>query len=175
MPTVTSSASASLGERDDREDQCRGPVLGEHERPGPAARPTKWTCARASMAAAPGATPRDPYGDDVPAHHHLRLRHGTGRHQRRRLLRPACVHVPQPQPRRSALLEMSRRGGGRGEGERRHLRCPRQARGEPHHRGAQDGFVNGTLELNGDLTNGLYLVSVTAGAATFNERLVIQK
>ena len=39
----------------------------------------------------------------------------------------------------------------------------------------QDGFVNTEPELNGALSNGLYMVSVTAGAATYNERLVIQK
>ena len=39
----------------------------------------------------------------------------------------------------------------------------------------QDGFVNTDLELNGALSNGLYMVNVTAGAATYNERLVIQK
>lgn len=39
----------------------------------------------------------------------------------------------------------------------------------------QDGFVNADLDLNGALSNGLYLVNVSAGAATYNERLVIQK
>ena len=39
----------------------------------------------------------------------------------------------------------------------------------------QDGFVNTDLELNGALTNGLYLVNITAGGATYSERLVIQK
>jgi hypothetical protein len=39
----------------------------------------------------------------------------------------------------------------------------------------QDGFVNTDLELNGALSNGLYMVSVTAGGATYNERLVIQR
>jgi hypothetical protein len=39
----------------------------------------------------------------------------------------------------------------------------------------QDGFVNTDLELNGALTNGLYMVNVAAGAATYNERLVIKK
>ena len=40
--------------------------------------------------------------------------------------------------------------------------------------GAQDGYMSGTLELN-DLTNGMYLVSISAGERVFNERLVIQK
>jgi len=39
----------------------------------------------------------------------------------------------------------------------------------------QDGFVNADLDLSGALSNGLYMVNVTAGAATYNERLVIQK
>jgi len=39
----------------------------------------------------------------------------------------------------------------------------------------QDGFVNSALELNGDLSNGMYLVNITVGAKTFTERLVIQK
>ena len=38
----------------------------------------------------------------------------------------------------------------------------------------QDGFVNTDLELNGALSNGLYMVSVTAGSQRFNDRLVIQ-
>jgi len=39
----------------------------------------------------------------------------------------------------------------------------------------QDGFVNTMLDLNGELANGMYMVSVTAGAAMHNERLVIQR
>jgi hypothetical protein len=39
----------------------------------------------------------------------------------------------------------------------------------------QDGFVNTMLELNGELANGLYMVSITAGADSYTERLVIQK
>ena len=39
----------------------------------------------------------------------------------------------------------------------------------------QDGFVNTDLELNGALSNGLYMVSVTAGSQSFTDRLVIQK
>lgn len=38
----------------------------------------------------------------------------------------------------------------------------------------QDGFVNTTMELNGDLADGLYLVHVTAGHQTYTERLVIR-
>jgi len=41
--------------------------------------------------------------------------------------------------------------------------------------GVQDGFVNTTIALNGELANGMYMVSITAGTNTFNERLVIQK
>ena len=39
----------------------------------------------------------------------------------------------------------------------------------------QDGFVNTDLELNGALSNGLYMVNITAGSVNYNERLVIQK
>jgi hypothetical protein len=39
----------------------------------------------------------------------------------------------------------------------------------------QDGFVNSVLELNGELANGMYVVSITAGADSYTERLVIQK
>jgi hypothetical protein len=39
----------------------------------------------------------------------------------------------------------------------------------------QDGYLNTVLDLNGALANGLYMVSITAGEATYNERLVIQK
>jgi hypothetical protein len=38
----------------------------------------------------------------------------------------------------------------------------------------QDGFINTVLELNGDLSGGLYMVNVTAGDKTYTERLVIQ-
>jgi len=38
-----------------------------------------------------------------------------------------------------------------------------------------DGYVSTTIALNGELANGMYLVSITAGNSTFNERLVIQK
>ncbi|MFZ1692818.1 MAG: T9SS type A sorting domain-containing protein, partial [Flavobacteriales bacterium] len=41
--------------------------------------------------------------------------------------------------------------------------------------GVQDGFVNTTIALNGELANGMYMVNITAGTSTFNERLVIQK
>ena len=40
---------------------------------------------------------------------------------------------------------------------------------------AQDGFVNSMVELNGELSAGFYLVSVTAGGASWSERLVIQR
>ncbi|WKZ64872.1 MAG: MopE-related protein [Flavobacteriales bacterium] len=39
----------------------------------------------------------------------------------------------------------------------------------------QDGFVNSVLELNGELANGMYVVSITAGADSYTERLVIQR
>ncbi|MBK6343552.1 MAG: T9SS type A sorting domain-containing protein [Flavobacteriales bacterium] len=39
----------------------------------------------------------------------------------------------------------------------------------------QDGFVNTTIALNGELANGMYLVSIAAGSAIHTERLVIQK
>ena len=38
----------------------------------------------------------------------------------------------------------------------------------------QDGMVNTALELNGELANGIYMVSVTAGSKAYTERLVIQ-
>jgi hypothetical protein len=38
----------------------------------------------------------------------------------------------------------------------------------------QDGFVKATLDLNNDLSNGIYLVSITAGSKAYTERLVIQ-
>jgi len=41
--------------------------------------------------------------------------------------------------------------------------------------GVQDGYVSTAIALNGELANGLYMVSITAGTTTFNERLVIQK
>jgi subtilisin-like proprotein convertase family protein len=37
-----------------------------------------------------------------------------------------------------------------------------------------DTFVNTVLELNGELAAGMYLVNITAGDATYTERLVIQ-
>ena len=39
---------------------------------------------------------------------------------------------------------------------------------------AQDGFVNSVVELNGELSAGFYLVNVTAGSASWSERLVVQ-
>jgi hypothetical protein len=38
----------------------------------------------------------------------------------------------------------------------------------------QDGFVKTNMELNGDLSGGLYMVNITAGDRTYTERLVIQ-
>ena len=38
----------------------------------------------------------------------------------------------------------------------------------------QDGFINTVLELNGELAAGMYMVNITAGDATYTERLVIQ-
>ena len=40
---------------------------------------------------------------------------------------------------------------------------------------AQDGFVNSVVELNGELSAGFYLVNVTAGSASWSERLVVQR
>jgi len=37
-----------------------------------------------------------------------------------------------------------------------------------------DGFINTVLELNGELTTGLYMVNITAGDAVYSKRLVIQ-
>jgi hypothetical protein len=39
---------------------------------------------------------------------------------------------------------------------------------------ARDGYVSTTIDLNGSLSAGLYMVSVTAGGAAWTERLVIQ-
>lgn len=41
--------------------------------------------------------------------------------------------------------------------------------------GVQDGYVNTTIALNGELANGMYMVSIAAGSAIHTERLVIQK
>ncbi|MBL0128148.1 MAG: T9SS type A sorting domain-containing protein [Flavobacteriales bacterium] len=38
----------------------------------------------------------------------------------------------------------------------------------------QDGFINTVLELNGDLSGGMYMVNITAGGKTYTQRLVIQ-
>jgi len=38
----------------------------------------------------------------------------------------------------------------------------------------QNGFINQSVELNGELSGGLYMVNITAGDKTFTERLVIQ-
>ncbi|MCB9163298.1 MAG: T9SS type A sorting domain-containing protein [Flavobacteriales bacterium] len=38
----------------------------------------------------------------------------------------------------------------------------------------QDGFVKTNLELNGDLSGGMYMVNITSGDKTYTERLVIQ-
>ena len=37
-----------------------------------------------------------------------------------------------------------------------------------------EGFVNTTLDLNGGLAAGLYIVNITAGDVTYTERLVVQ-
>jgi hypothetical protein len=37
-----------------------------------------------------------------------------------------------------------------------------------------EGNVNTTLDLNGELAAGMYLVNITAGDTTYTERLVIQ-
>ncbi|MBK8228949.1 MAG: T9SS type A sorting domain-containing protein [Flavobacteriales bacterium] len=37
-----------------------------------------------------------------------------------------------------------------------------------------DGFLNATMQLNGELAAGLYTVSIAAGEQLFNERLVVQ-
>ncbi|MEO8588385.1 MAG: thrombospondin type 3 repeat-containing protein, partial [Flavobacteriales bacterium] len=39
----------------------------------------------------------------------------------------------------------------------------------------QGGFINTTLELNGELANGMYIVNITAGKQHYTERLVISK
>ena len=39
---------------------------------------------------------------------------------------------------------------------------------------AQDGYVNSMVELNGELSAGFYLVNVTAGSASWSERLMVQ-
>ena len=39
----------------------------------------------------------------------------------------------------------------------------------------QDGVLNTTIDLNGDLAVGMYLVKVTAGEEVFTQRVVIQK
>jgi len=41
--------------------------------------------------------------------------------------------------------------------------------------GIQDGFLNTTIDLNGDLAVGMYMVKVTAGEEVFTQRVVIQK
>ena len=37
-----------------------------------------------------------------------------------------------------------------------------------------EGFVNTTLDLNGSLAAGMYIVNIIAGEDTYTERLVIQ-
>ena len=39
----------------------------------------------------------------------------------------------------------------------------------------QDGMVTTVMDLNNEITNGLYMVNITAGDKTYTERLVIQK
>ncbi|MBK9147303.1 MAG: T9SS type A sorting domain-containing protein [Flavobacteriales bacterium] len=41
--------------------------------------------------------------------------------------------------------------------------------------GVQDGLVNTTIDLNGELAGGMYMVSIAAGSAIHTERLVIQR
>ncbi|MFZ1693495.1 MAG: T9SS type A sorting domain-containing protein, partial [Flavobacteriales bacterium] len=42
--------------------------------------------------------------------------------------------------------------------------------------GVQDGYVNTTIALNGELANGMYMVSISSAAGVMHtERLVIQK
>ncbi|MBK9147270.1 MAG: choice-of-anchor I family protein [Flavobacteriales bacterium] len=41
--------------------------------------------------------------------------------------------------------------------------------------GVQDGYVSTAIALNGELANGMYLVSFTAGSAIHTERLMIQR
>ncbi len=41
--------------------------------------------------------------------------------------------------------------------------------------GVQDGFVNQVVDLNGEISTGMYMVKVTAGDQVYTERLVIQK
>ena len=41
--------------------------------------------------------------------------------------------------------------------------------------GIQDGLINTTIDLNGDLADGMYMVKVTAGDEVFTQRVVIQK
>ncbi|HMC97857.1 MAG TPA: T9SS type A sorting domain-containing protein, partial [Flavobacteriales bacterium] len=39
----------------------------------------------------------------------------------------------------------------------------------------QGGFINTVLDLDGDMTGGMYLVNITAGGKHYTERLVIQR
>ncbi len=43
-----------------------------------------------------------------------------------------------------------------------------------HTLGVLDGFVSSTINLNGELSNGMYVVTITAGDAILIERLVVQ-
>ena len=38
-----------------------------------------------------------------------------------------------------------------------------------------DGFLNTALDLNGDVTSGMYMVKITVGEKSYTARLVIQK
>jgi hypothetical protein len=38
-----------------------------------------------------------------------------------------------------------------------------------------EGYLNTTMDLNGELASGLYMVTISAGDMTYNERLVIQR
>ena len=42
-------------------------------------------------------------------------------------------------------------------------------------RNGGSGFVNTTVDLNGELASGLYMVNITAGEQIFTQRLVIQQ
>jgi len=39
----------------------------------------------------------------------------------------------------------------------------------------QDGFVNQVVDLNGEISTGMYMVKMTAGEQVYTERLMIQK
>ena len=49
------------------------------------------------------------------------------------------------------------------------------AASDVYKRQIQDGLINTTIDLNGDLADGMYMVKVTAGDEVFTQRVVIQK